>query len=158
MKKKLLVFTVAEELFAVDMASVSRISGEAVEVPAPDGKNGERGSFPEQPFDLRRLFDRHPSRARKNRQRMLNVTIGRKRHSLIVDHIDGVFECSEDRLCAMPPAFAGPARDCFPQVVARQGRIIPLLDIAYAVRRLAGEATQTNDANCLRRERSRTHG
>jgi chemotaxis signal transduction protein len=156
--KKLLVFTVAEDLFAVDMASVSRISGEAVEVPAPDGRKGKRGSLPEQQLDLWRLFECPSSRAPKNRQRMLNVTIGRKRHSLIVDHIDGVFECSEDRLWAMPPVFAGPARDCFPQVVVRQGRIIPVLDLAYAVWRFAGESAETNGAEYLPRERPGTHG
>ena len=129
--KKMLVFQVGTEQYALDLAyvtgikSVKHISDERQKSSnSPNlGKDDERSSL----YDLISIFDKDTSGRDFENEKLIMVETKSQSLGMIVSRVDKVVSIEPDRIKPLYPIFKGSAMSCFPNILKHEDAIILIL-------------------------------
>lgn len=141
---QLIVFRLGDENFAIPIEDVREIIRGSPVTPVPgasasvEGVINVRGEIAAA-IDLRVRFGLPPRKESKPKHIVITAQ-GKNLFALLVDEVVEVLRISGDEIKPPPDIAARLERDCVKGVVAREGRLIVLLDLEKA---LADEASMT---------------
>ena len=129
--KKMLLFQVGNEQYAIDLAyvksiqSLKHIADERQESNnSPNqGRDGERSSL----YDLISIFDKETSGRDFENEKLVIVEAKSQSVGMIVSRVDNVVSIEPDRIKPLSPIFKGFAMACFPNVLKHKDAITLIL-------------------------------
>ncbi len=129
--RKMLLFQVGTEKYAIDLAcvksiqSVKHIADERQESSnSPNlGIDDERSSL----YDLISIFGKETSGRDFENEKLIVVEAKSQSMGMIVSRVDNVVSIETDRIKPLSPIFKGSAMSCFPNVLKHEDAIILIL-------------------------------
>ena len=129
--KKMLLFQVGTEQYAIDLACVKSI--QSVKHNEDDrqessnspnlGIDGERSLL----YDLISIFDKETSGRDFENEKLVIVEAKSQSVGMIVSRVDNVVSMEPDRIKPLSPIFKGFAMSCFPNVMTYEDAVILIL-------------------------------